>query len=121
MNLISRDITDEKLIALHLCFQLSQNNSCDGVYINHRTLQRILGVERIYEDRAIRFAKKLSPVFPYHKLYVNNNNATTLGLGLVKNTEPTKYLSCNTPPFHMIEKSLGIDKIEIKVERKKIQ
>jgi hypothetical protein len=98
-------IKEELWVAFGLCIELSKASSAgksyDGVIISHESLKSILDVDRIYDNRLAQFAKKLSVIFPFHKIYVDKKKCKVLGLGMNVKKEPKKYLWCHPSPHFL--------------------
>ena len=111
-----RDISEDSLHALHLLLEMSKAR-CDGVVLSNHCLQNILGLNRVFSQRAKEFAGRISHIFPFYLVKRDRQGCTTLCLGVSVDKPPDHPLHVSRiAEMDQIEKSLHVYKVEISVK-----
>ena len=99
--------TDDELLGLYWVLELARTQR-DGVVIQNSCLQCMFHVDRVHEDRALAFAKKVRHYFPFAELGKDpKNNGNMLILGLNKEPPVNPMGVWNIPECETIMKALG--------------
>ena len=114
----NRDMTDDLLRAIHLALCAARKQK-EGVSIANRCLKTLLRVDRVHSGRANALARRMKTIFPFHRLMMDQQNATILVLGLTESKPDNTLRVRSIPSPSEIEKELGVETVTWSCNRSK--
>lgn len=103
-----RDVSDNVLKGIYLLLLLAKDQTRDGIVLDNKCLQSILGVKRVYRENARAFAKTIEHLFPYSDIQHDSRNAFVLLLGASGTKPLNPHCLSSLPDPGAIEDRLGV-------------